>query len=119
MRSGALMAIHMPTIPPSESPHQCTRSDAEAVEQAQGVGAEVGERVWAGRDGRAAVAAVVVAHDAQALGQRGDLRVPHGVRAAQGVGEHEDGRVAGAADLVVDVDGCHERWRVRARARGR
>ena len=51
MRSGALMAIHMPTIPPSDSPHQCTRSSPRRSSRRQGVGAEVGELVGAGRDG--------------------------------------------------------------------
>ena len=35
MRSGALMASHIPTIPPSDSPHQCTRSSPRRSRRAR------------------------------------------------------------------------------------
>ena len=37
------------------------------------------------------MAAIVVAHDAEARAERGDLRVPHGEVGAEGVGEDQHG----------------------------
>ena len=63
--------------------------EAELVEQREHVAAEVVDRVRAGRNGREAVAAPVVAHDAESLREGGHLRVPHRERGAERVAEHE------------------------------
>ena len=78
---------------------------AEGVEQGDDVVGEVVDVVGALRDGGAAVAAGVVADDAEVLGQLVGLGVPHGRRGAEGVGQDDDGRVLRPGHDVVDLDG--------------
>ena len=91
---------------------------AEGVEQGDDVVGEVVDVVGALRDGRAAVAAGVVADDAEVLGQLVGLGVPHGRRGAEGVGQDDDGRVLRPGHDVVDLDGAHFRgpWSKRSEA---
>ena len=67
--------------------------------------------------GGVAVAAGVVADDPEVLGQRVGLGVPHRVRGAEGVGQHDDRSVLGAGDDVVDGDGAHDVTRSKIAAR--
>ena len=86
-------------------PDQARALDAEIVEQREQVAGQLVDRVRAGRDRRAAVAAVVVAQDAVLAGQRRRLRVPHLVRGAERAREHDDRRIVRALDAVVDARG--------------
>lgn len=81
--------------------------DAEAVHQREHVSSEIVDRVGSGRDRRAAVAAMVVAHDPEALAECWGLSVLHIQRGAKRVRHHEDGRVLGALDPVVQFDGLY------------
>src|SRR5712692_3393140 len=64
---------------------------SEMIHHGEGVVGEQFDVVFAARGGGGAVAAIVVAHDAEARGERGDLRVPHGEVGSEGVGEDQHG----------------------------
>ena len=76
-RSGAAAASAIAVMPPSETPARLARPIPSVVEQAEQVARQPVDRALAGGDGRRAVPAGVVADDAEALGEGGQLRVPH------------------------------------------
>src|SRR5439155_12584231 len=90
--------------------------EVEAVQQREQVAAEVVDAVRAGRRGRAAVAAVVVAQHPEVPLERGELRLPQLGRRAERVAEDEDRRAGPAGQLVVQVN--HQRTPDARRAPG-
>ena len=65
MRLGALAPSHCPTMPPIDSPHQLIFCNAETVEHGEHVAAEPLHRIGPFRHAGFAVAAAVVAHEAE------------------------------------------------------
>ena len=90
MRSGALAPSHWPTMLPIESPHQLGPPDAKPVHDRERIASELRHAVRALRDAGAAMSAPVVAHQAEVLRKRLDLRVPHAVIGAERIAQHEE-----------------------------
>ena len=97
--------------------------EAELVEQAEGVAAQIVDRVRARRDRRAAVAAAVVAEEPEARRERGKLRVPHLERRPERVAEQQRWSVGRSVEPVVqvtiDLAGSSRRTRARGRRAAR
>ena len=78
-------------------------ADRRSVEQRQHARAEVGDRARRGFGRRAAVPGQVEADDAEMLGQRGDLRLPHLGRRAKRRPENKRGRRRRAVENGVQA----------------
>ncbi|MCY1225156.1 hypothetical protein D9M72_373460 [compost metagenome] len=91
---------------PGEPAHrQATKRrlpDPQRIQDGDDVLPELRHGKGIARRGRAAVAAGVVAHHAIATGQRGSLRLPHGVVGAERVREEDGGRGIGAVNGVEE-----------------
>src|SRR5713101_2031417 len=93
--------------------------ESEMIEHSKSIVGEQFDSVFAGAgfgsNGGGAVAAIVVAHDTEARGERGDLRVPHGEVGSEGVGEEQHrGKIlssprdaAGAVHAVMNPRAFH------------
>ena len=101
--------------PAQREPGDVRPFGADLVEEGDQVVHQVVERVRPRRRRRVAVPAGVVGDDAEPLGQRRHLRVPHAPGGAEGVGEDDDRRVGRPVHGVRDVDGAHSVPSVRRR----
>lgn len=77
--------------------------DPQVFQQFGDVAAQLREAVLAIGYGRFAVAARVVAQDAEAAAQFGDLARPHIGAGTQRVGQYQHGGVGGAVDDVIQA----------------
>ena len=102
-RSGAFTASHIPTMPPSESPQNETRSRPSSSSSSRTSAAQVVERVRAVGHRRAAVPTPVVADEPEAGRQSRDLRIPQCVRRPERGREQEWGSVGWAVDAMVQL----------------
>ena len=75
--------------------------DRQGIDQIEHVPPELLDAVRAGRDGRTAVPAGVIAQDAEMLAEGRHLRVPHIERGAQRVGQHQNRRIDRAIETVM------------------
>ena len=95
--------------------HKMDPVQLQSVHQAHGICGQPIDGIRAGRHGRPAVAAMVVAqHAVPGSDQGGDLCIPHTQVRSQGMGHHHHRSRAGAIPLIVDggiVDG-HQRHRL-------
>ena len=89
MRSGCSAASPCAISPPTESPTTAVFSIAEVIEQRGEVGDMVGQRVGRRRRFRKPVAALVVAHDAEAAAELLGDRIPDAEIRAERIGENE------------------------------
>ncbi len=88
-----------------DSPQKCVRSIPSASHSATTSPPSWSIVYRPGGRGGLAVAAAVVAQDAEVASQFGHLRVPHRQVGAQRVAEGQPGRVLGAVDAVVQAVG--------------
>ena len=77
--------------------------EVERVEKLEQISAEIVDRRRTGRNGRAPVAAPVVADDPEARCELRDLRLPHRERRPEGAREDERRRIRRAVDGVVEL----------------
>jgi len=80
--------------------HAVERKD---VEQMNDVTAELRDGVGTGRDGGFAVAARVVAENAELLSEVGELCIPHAEIGAERIGEEKDRSAGGPVELVAEL----------------
>jgi hypothetical protein len=101
IRSGCSAARDIPTMAPSDSPHQSTRSTPRSSSSARTSSARSADAVpaWPGRG--AAVAAQVDPHHPEPADERRKLRPPHLHGAAQRADQDEHRPVGGTVDDVV------------------
>ena len=78
--------------------------DRQRIEQGDRVRQQGVEAVAAGRRFGLAMAALVVAQDAERAPQFPGLLVPHAHVGRERIAEHEPGRALGAVDLIVERD---------------
>src|SRR5882724_377940 len=89
-RSGALAPSHMPSMPPIDSPHQLTFLNPSPSSTASASRASP------------SMATAIEAQEPEMLLECFDLRLPHRVRGAERVRQHQDGRVLGPFDHDID-----------------
>ena len=100
---GRSLATHIAVMPPSDSPQNETRSISSRSSSASRSPPRSAIEYGPGGHRRVAVPALVVAQQAEALGQRAGLVVPHAEARPERV--EQDERRAVALDAVVHLDG--------------
>ena len=102
-RSGAAAASAIAVMPPSDTPARLARPTPRWSSRPSRSRASPSIVHSPSGTGERAVPARVVADDAEALGERGHLRLPHRHVGAERVAEHHDRRVLGPVAAVGEV----------------